>query len=61
MPAPAKPAPIPINKASNSTPRKRTPLTLRQDNNPSQEAADEMAEKNWGPVLQGIKEAAEER
>ncbi len=38
-----------------------TTLTLRQDNNPSQEAADEMAAKNWGPVLQGIKEAAESR
>jgi uncharacterized protein YndB with AHSA1/START domain len=38
-----------------------TTLTLQQDNNPTQQAADEMAEKNWGPVLQGIKEAAEER
>jgi len=38
-----------------------TTLTLQQDNNASQEAADEMAAKNWGPVLQGIKAAAEER
>jgi uncharacterized protein YndB with AHSA1/START domain len=36
-----------------------TELTLQQDNNPSQEAADEMAEKNWGPVLEGIKQVAE--
>jgi uncharacterized protein YndB with AHSA1/START domain len=36
-----------------------TLLTLEQDNNPSQEAADTMAEKNWGPVLEGLKAAAE--
>ena len=37
-----------------------TKLTLTQDNNPSQEAAAEMAEKNWNPVLEGLKEVAEE-
>lgn len=37
-----------------------TKLTLTQDNNPSQEAAAEMAEKNWKPVLEGLKEVAEE-
>jgi uncharacterized protein YndB with AHSA1/START domain len=37
----------------------RTVLTLKQTNNPSQEAADKMAEDNWGPVLQGLKEVAE--
>ena len=36
-----------------------TKLTLTQDNNPSQEAAAEMAEKNWKPVLEGLKEVAE--
>ena len=29
----------------------KTLLTLKQDNNPSQEAADKMAEKNWARVL----------
>lgn len=37
-----------------------TTLTLEQDNNPTQEAADTMAEKNWGPVLEGMKAAAEQ-
>jgi uncharacterized protein YndB with AHSA1/START domain len=38
-----------------------TDLTLRQDNNASQEVADAMAENNWGPVLQGLKVVAEKR
>jgi uncharacterized protein YndB with AHSA1/START domain len=37
----------------------RTTLTLRQDNNATQEDADTMAENNWGPVLLGHKETAE--
>ena len=37
-----------------------TLLTLEQDNNPSQEAADTMAEKSWGPVLEGLKATAEQ-
>jgi uncharacterized protein YndB with AHSA1/START domain len=37
-----------------------TELTLTQDNNPSQEAADQMAENNWGPMLEGLKQTAEE-
>jgi len=36
----------------------KTTLTLRQDNNPTQEEADQMAENNWGPVLEGLKETA---
>jgi len=36
-----------------------TILTLRQDNNPSQEEADKMARENWAPVLKGLKETAE--
>ncbi|HUY74742.1 MAG TPA: SRPBCC family protein [Candidatus Dormibacteraeota bacterium] len=36
-----------------------TRLTLTQDNNATQEEADQMAEDNWGPVLQGVKETAE--
>ncbi len=36
-----------------------TILTLRQDNNPSQEEADKMAQNNWGPVLEGLKETVE--
>ena len=36
-----------------------TKLTLTQDNNPSPQAAAEMAEKNWQPVLEGLKEVAE--
>ena len=37
----------------------RTILTLRQDNNPTQEEADKMARDNWAPVLKGLKETAE--
>jgi uncharacterized protein YndB with AHSA1/START domain len=37
----------------------RTTLTVRQDNNASQEDADKMAENNWGPVLEGVKAVAE--
>jgi uncharacterized protein YndB with AHSA1/START domain len=37
-----------------------TILTLKQDNNASQEEADTMAEKNWGPVLEGLKAVAEQ-
>jgi len=37
----------------------RTILTLRQDNNPTQEDADKMARENWAPVLKGLKETAE--
>ena len=37
----------------------KTTLTLRQDNNPTQEEANQMAENNWGPVLEGLKETAE--
>ena len=37
----------------------QTTLTLRQDNNPTQEEANQMAENNWGPVLEGLKETAE--
>ncbi len=37
----------------------RTTLTLSQDNNPSQEEADKMADNNWGPVLNGLKEMVE--
>jgi uncharacterized protein YndB with AHSA1/START domain len=36
-----------------------TTLTLRQDNNATQAEADKMAEDNWGPVLQGLKETVE--
>jgi len=39
---------------------KETILTLEQDNNPSQEAANTMAEQNWGPVLDGLKATAEQ-
>ena len=34
-------------------------LSVTQDNNATQEEADAMAEKNWGPVLEGIKAVAE--
>jgi uncharacterized protein YndB with AHSA1/START domain len=37
----------------------KTTLTLRQDNNASQDEANKMAENNWGPVLMGLKETAE--
>lgn len=36
-----------------------TTLTLRQDNNATQAEADKMAEENWGPVLDGLKQTAE--
>lgn len=36
-----------------------TNLTLQQDGNESQEAADTMAENNWGPVLEALKKVAE--
>ena len=36
-----------------------TVLTLIQDNNATQEEADRMAEQNWGPVLQLLKQTAE--
>jgi hypothetical protein len=39
----------------------RTTLTLVQDNNATPEEAEQMAEQNWGPVLQGLKAAAEQR
>jgi uncharacterized protein YndB with AHSA1/START domain len=38
-----------------------TELKLQQDNNPSQGAADTMAEQNWGPVLEGLRAVAEQR
>ena len=37
----------------------KTTLTLTQDNNETQEAADKMAQENWAPVLKGLKETAE--
>ena len=37
----------------------KTTLTLRQDNNATQEDANKMAENNWGPVLEGLKKTAE--
>ena len=36
-----------------------TTLTLKQDNNATQDEANKMAEENWGPVLEGIKTVAE--
>ena len=36
-----------------------TTLTLQQDGNESQDAADQMAANNWGPVLEGLKAVAE--
>jgi uncharacterized protein YndB with AHSA1/START domain len=36
-----------------------TILTLKQDNNPTQEEADKMARDNWAPVLEGLKATAE--
>jgi len=36
-----------------------TELTVEQDNNATQEEADSMAENNWGPVLEGLKQVAE--
>ena len=37
----------------------KTTLTLKQDNNATQDEANKMAEQNWGPVLEGLKETAE--
>ncbi len=37
----------------------KTILTLKQDNNASQDEADNMAENNWGPVLEGLKAVLE--
>ena len=37
----------------------QTTLALTQSNNPSQAAADQMAENNWGPVLRGLKEVVD--
>ena len=36
-----------------------TKLTLTQDNNATKEEAEKMANANWGPVLQGLKETVE--
>jgi uncharacterized protein YndB with AHSA1/START domain len=36
-----------------------TTLTLKQDNNATQDEANKMAEDNWGPVLKGLKETVE--
>jgi uncharacterized protein YndB with AHSA1/START domain len=36
-----------------------TELTVKQDNNATQEEADSMAENNWRPVLEGLKKVAE--
>lgn len=38
----------------------RTILTLIQDNNATQDEADAMAENNWGPMLEGLRNVAEE-
>jgi uncharacterized protein YndB with AHSA1/START domain len=38
---------------------RKTTLTLKQDNNPSQADADAMAKNNWLPVLQKLKEVVE--
>lgn len=37
-----------------------TKLTLTQSNNPSQEAADKMAQNAWGPMMQGLKKILEQ-
>jgi uncharacterized protein YndB with AHSA1/START domain len=36
-----------------------TRLSLSQDNNPSQAVANAMAERNWAPMLDGLKDVAE--
>jgi uncharacterized protein YndB with AHSA1/START domain len=36
-----------------------TKLTLQQDGNATQEVADQMAQNNWGPVLESLKAVAE--
>ena len=38
-----------------------TEVTLRQDNNATQDEADRMASDNWGPVLEGLKKSVETR
>jgi uncharacterized protein YndB with AHSA1/START domain len=38
-----------------------TLLTLRQDNNASEEEARTMANDNWGPVLEGLRSTVEQR
>ncbi len=38
----------------------KTTLTLKQDNNATEEEAKKMAEDNWGPVLEGVKQTAEQ-
>ena len=38
-----------------------TTLTLKQDNNASQEEADRMVENNWAPVLEGPREVVEKQ
>ena len=38
-----------------------TKLTLTQDNNATKEEAEQMANDNWGPVLQGLKETVEKQ
>jgi len=37
----------------------KTTLALTQDNNATQAEADNMAQNNWGPVLEGLKATAE--
>lgn len=37
----------------------KTTVTLKQDNNATQDEASKMAQDNWGPVLEGLKETAE--
>ena len=37
-----------------------TTLTVTQDNNPTEEEAHQMAENNWGPVLEGLKSTVEQ-
>ena len=39
----------------------KTELTLSQDNNASHEEASKMANDNWGPVLNGLKETVEKQ
>lgn len=38
----------------------KTRLTLTQDNNPTQEAADTMAKENWSPMLEGLQRVAQD-
>ncbi|MGH3712051.1 MAG: SRPBCC family protein [Micromonosporaceae bacterium] len=39
----------------------QTTVTLTQSNNPSQEAADNVVDKGWRPILEGLKQVAEEQ